>query len=62
MSKMNPGGDQPADGAPVWMKYLGKGAGVVGGGGEHLNQCYSTRVPHANYLMGYLKILKIVLF
>ena len=49
MSKMNPGGDQPADGAPVWMKYLGKGAGVVGGGGEHLNQCYSTRVTRANY-------------
>ncbi len=31
---MTPGGDQPADGAPIWMKYLGKGAGVVGGGGE----------------------------
>lgn len=30
---MTPGGDQPADGAPIWMKYLGKGAGVVGGGG-----------------------------
>ena len=31
---MNPGGsDQPADGSPVWMKYLGKAAGVTGGGG-----------------------------
>ncbi len=37
---MTPGGDQPADGAPIWMKYLGKGAGVVGGGGEHENHCF----------------------
>ena len=36
MSKMAPasGEGQGGDGAPVWMKYLGKGAGVVGGGGE----------------------------
>lgn len=34
MSKMNPGGGDNADGTPVWMKFLGKGAGVVGGGGQ----------------------------
>ena len=36
MAKMNPQGDntQPEDGTQWWMKYLGKGAGVVGGGGK----------------------------
>ncbi len=30
------GSDQPSDGTPIWMKYLGKGAGVIGGGGTHV--------------------------
>jgi hypothetical protein len=36
MSKINPGSDgsQASDGPAWWFKILGKGAGVLGGGGN----------------------------
>ena len=44
MAKMNPQGDntQPEDGTQWWMKYLGKGAGVIGGGGKQSRKTFFT--------------------
>lgn len=47
MSKLTPGGgggDSQNSGSPVWMQYLGKGAGVLGGGGNYLNE--GKNYPH----------------
>jgi hypothetical protein len=37
MAMMKPGTDQPDDGTPWWMKSLGKGTGILGGGGKITN-------------------------